>query len=337
MVVEQLFIRRATLAAEDYLAIADIHHLTGDPSPPDTLLAFDHAYERSGALSWRYLAHDQHGTTVGVGHCYPVASSQAPRTYWVDLRVRHGHERRGIGSTLLHQIEADLAILGADMIWMAVPEEEYALLATLQRYRFSEQFRSNPLRLDLHSAPELHLAAHIERLAAHGLQISTLATCQQAHPHCLEQAHALHTALSREVPIPPEMFATCKEFSAFAVEAADAVADAFFIVHNGIQFVGLSFMRRRANTPHTLYQELTGVLPAYRGMGVAQVLKELTIDYGLHHGYESIETWVEDNNPAMLAINLNYGFVRGSGAVVLARSIAPAVALTPSNQLMIAR
>ena len=337
MVVEQLSIRRATLTAEDYLAIAGIHHLSGDPSPPETLLAFDRAYERAGARSWRYLAQDQRTTTLGVGHCYPVTWSQAPRSYWVDLRVRRGHERRRIGATLLQQIEADLAVLGADEIWMAVPEAEPELLAMLERYGFCEQFRSNPLRLDLRNAPELNLAAQLERLAGHGLRICTLATCQQEYPHCLEQAHALHTTLSREVPIPPEIFATWQEFAAFAVEAAEAVADAFFIAHNGRQFVGLSFMRRHASTPRTLYQELTGILPAYRGMGLARVMKELTIDYGLRHGYESIETWVEDNNPAMLAINLNYGFTRGSGAVVVTRPIAPAVALTPPNQLVIAR
>jgi len=337
MVVEQLAIRRATLTAEDYLTIADIHHLSGDPSPPEKLLAFDRAFERSGAHSWRYLAQDQRATTLGVGHCYPVTWLRAPGSYWVDLLVRHGHERRRIGATLLQQIEADLAILGGDEIWMAVPEEEDELLATLKRHGFCEQFRSSPLRLDLHNAPVRNLAVRLERLAAHGLRICTLATCQQEYPRCLEQIHALHTTLSREVPIPPEMFATSREFAAFAVEAAEAVADAFFIVHDGTQFVGLSFMRRRASTPRTLYQELTGILPAYRGMGLAQAFKELTIDYGLRHGYESIETWVEDNNPAMLTINLNYGFVREPGVVVVTRPIAPAVALTPSNQLVIAR
>lgn len=322
-----LTIRRATAAPADYAACADFVRMDGDAATPDDLLAFDRSCERSGAHSWRYLAHDPSGTTVGSGHFFPVTWLPTPGTYWITARVRPGAERRGVGAALLAQMEADLTSLGARAMWLMVAEQAPDLIAALQRRGFREQMRSNPYTLIIADAPPLDLEARRERLAARGIQIRTLAECRLRDPAWLDQIYALHAALTREVPIPEKIFTSRDEFAAFAIAAPEALLDAFFVVCDGDRYVGLSFLQRRADTPDTLFQELTGTLPAYRGLGLAKVMKMLTIAYAQTHAYRRIVTWVEDSNTGMLAINLAYGFTREPGLVLLERPVPAAVSL----------
>jgi GNAT superfamily N-acetyltransferase len=319
-VLPALSIRRATASPADYVAFAELPALDDEATTPDDLHAFDRACERSGAHSWRYLAQDDAGQTIGVGHFFPVNWLPEPGTYWVAARVQRGYERRGVGSALLAQMEADLAALGARAMWLMIPEESPALIAALARRGFGEQMRSNPFTLRIADAPPLDLEQRRVSLAARGLRVSTLEECRAEDPAWLDKVYALHAALTREVPIPEKIFTSRDEFAAFAVEAPDALLDAFFVVRDGERYVGLSFMRP-GEAPRALEQELTGTLPEYRGLGLAKLLKQLTIDYAQRSGYDSITTWVEDNNGGMVAVNLAYGFVRGPGLVLMERPI----------------
>lgn len=334
-----LTIRRATMTPADYEAFADLYRLAGVEQPFDNeapslddLHAFDRACERSGAHSWRYLAQDASGATIGVGHFFPVTWLQNPGTYWIVIRVHHALRRRGIGTALLRQMEADLAELGGRALWIFVPEQAPELIEAFERHGFTEQMRSNPFVLEVaHTAP-VDLAPRLERLQAdHGLRIMTLDECRAEDADWLEKIYTLHAALTREVPIPEKIFTTREEFAAFAIESPQALFDAFFVIRDGDQYVGLSFLQGRADTPDTLYQELTGTLPAYRGKGLARVMKLLTIDYAQRHGFRRIVTWVENTNAGMLAINLSHGFERQPGLVLLERSVAPAIPLTSAT------
>ncbi len=322
-----LHIRRATAAPDDYAACADFAHLDGEMATPDDLLAFDRACERSGTHSWRYLAYHTSGQIIGAGHFFPVTWLPQPGTYWLTARVHPAYERHGVGTALLRQMEADLAALGAQAIWVMVPEEATTLLESLSQHGFREQMRSHPYTLRIAEAPAIDLAPAEARLAEHGLRLCTLAECRAEDADWLERIYTLHAALTRDVPIPEKIFTTREEFAAFAVEAPTALLEAFFVVRDGEHYVGLSFMQTRPDSPGTLFQELTGTLPAYRGLGLARVLKQLTIAYARANGFEQIVTWMEDTNRPMLAINAAYGFRRETGLVLLERPVEPPVLL----------
>lgn len=326
-----LTIRRASATPADYVVFVQLAERDGEATTTDDLLAFDRACERSGAHSWRYLAQDHAGQTLGVGHFFPISWLPEPGTYWVAIRVDQAYERRGVGSALLAQIEADLAALGARAIWLMVPEEAPALIAALARRGFAEQMRSHPFTLDVATAPPLDLDARLAALAARGLRVSTLAQCRDDDPGWLDKVYALHAALTRDVPIPEKIFTSREEFAAFAVDAPEALLDAFFVVRDGDAYVGLSFMQADAET-RTLHQELTGTLPAYRGLGLARLLKVLTIDYARRNGFARIVTWVENSNDGMVAINRAYGFVREPGLVLLTRPVPQAVPLVAEQR-----
>ena len=318
-------IRRTDGSDADYAAIAAV---TASAPPAELtdfesvvvadLQRFDAAFAANGQPCQRYLA-CQGGGVAGVALLFHIPWLDAPGSYWLTLRVAPAARRQGAARALERQIAADLNALRPQTLWLIINESNAALIAAAQRRGFGERLRTNPLTLDLATAPALDPQPFVERLAASGLTVRTLAEVQRRDPGWLDQLHALHMQLTREVPLPEELFTTPEEFRAFILEDAVALPDAYFLICDGATYVGQSFMQPQEDAPRVLRQELTGTLPAYRGRGVALALKALTIDYAQRHGYHAIQTWVESNNPGMLAINTRFGFISGPGNVLLER------------------
>jgi GNAT superfamily N-acetyltransferase len=55
--------------------------------------------------------------------------------------------------------------------------------------------------------------------------------------------------------------------------------------------------------------DMTGVLPSYRGQGLATLLKLYSIRYAQEHGNRPIYTQNDSINLAMLGLNMKLGFV----------------------------
>ncbi len=75
-------------------------------------------------------------------------------------------------------------------------------------------------------------------------------------------------------------------------------------------FVGLSNLLATAEEPVVLDQGLTGVLPEYRGRGMAMALKLLTVAYARGRGHKEIRTWNNTRNRPVRRINEVMGFAK---------------------------
>jgi RimJ/RimL family protein N-acetyltransferase len=106
-----------------------------------------------------------------------------------------------------------------------------------------------------------------------------------------------------------------------AIGLPDSLPDAFFIVRDGMRYVGMSYLHRDLDDPRRLLQRITAIHAEYRGRGIALALKLKTIEYAQQHGFHEIRTAVESNNPSMLAINAKLGFVRGAGLVLFEKRL----------------
>jgi len=58
----------------------------------------------------------------------------------------------------------------------------------------------------------------------------------------------------------------------------------------------------------TLYIQSTGLLRAYRGLGLGKQVKEWEIEYARRNGFRRIVTNCRESNAAMISINEKYGF-----------------------------
>ncbi len=69
------------------------------------------------------------------------------------------------------------------------------------------------------------------------------------------------------------------------------------------------------------FSQMTGVLPAYRGRGIGQALKLLTIRFAKQNGQRSIKTINDVSNAPMIAVNEKLGFRRGGAFYQVRRKL----------------
>lgn len=324
-------IRRLTASDADYALFAGVLARTppdmfsdfesGDPAE---LREFDAGFARAGLAWQRYVAQDGSGAAIGAAHYFQIPWLAQPGYYWLGLRVDPAHWRNGVGKGLYQQINAELTALQARCVWAMVREALPAIVELAAREGFRELLRSHPYTLDVAAIPPADPAPFVARMAAHGITVATLRELVPLRPDWPAALHGLHMELTREVPLPEELFTTVDEFRTWVAESPQALPDGYFVAFDGVRPIAQSFLQPLDDEPGGLRQEVTGVLPAYRGMGIAQALKALTIAYAQRAGYHSIHTWVESNNPGMLAINRKWGFSGAPGVILFEKQFVSA-------------
>ncbi|MFL5806455.1 MAG: GNAT family N-acetyltransferase [Roseiflexaceae bacterium] len=283
---------------------------------------FDASFEGSGHVLRRYVA-EASGAIVAYAQLFHMPWLRESGHFWLNLRVAPAHGRRGIGGRLYEHLIADLRELGATAAWIMAHESTPALATGLERRGFHELFRSWPFTLDPRDFDLARFQQAMDRVAAGGITITTLAAEHERDHACLPKLYELHTTITREIPLPghPHPAPGLAWFERYACSSPLALPEAFFIARDGARYAGESFMQRIEGLPGELSHKVTGVHGDYRGHGIAMALKLATIAYAQQHGYTRIWTAVESNNPSMLAINARLGFVQWPGLIVLEKRI----------------
>lgn len=238
--------------------------------------------------------------------------SHHPDKYAVWVGVHPAHQRRGIGTRMMDEALSALRRRGAERVLTWTREDRGRAAAFLRRYGFVEHTRDFESRLEVANVDISRLAGYAERAARLGATITTLAEELERDPDCLKAVYQVHCILDvstpRTDPDPPTP-PTYDDFVRREVRHPQVLLDAFFLAKLGDLYIGESAMKQSQGVPDLLHQQLTGVVPAYRGMGVATALKLRTVQYANQHGYRVIRTFNSSLNDAMLAINRKLGFV----------------------------
>lgn len=300
----------------DYEAIARIHTAVypDSPSTADEARHWVSEMAPAGVVSEWFVAEDRRtGEVAGYAWYHHTAWSFHPDKYRLRGYVHPTWEHRGVGRLLMEAVLASLVARGARRVRTAAREDHSRGIAFLQRYGFAEYARDFESRLPVAAFDLSQFAGHAEKPAAHGIEVTTLADELARDPHCLRAVYQLHCTLDisaprddPETPTPPPY----ERFLAFEVDHPTVLKDAFFLAKYKDFYVGESALKTSEADPALLYQQLTGVVHEYRGMGVATALKVRTVEYAQRRGYREIRTWNSSRNSAMLAVNTKLGFLR---------------------------
>lgn len=300
---------------DDYAAIARVRSAI-QPDIPVTADEVRQDLERTDGT--RYFSHwlvaeiSGSGEVVGEAWYRHVPWAHHPAKYRIGLGVHPDHQRQGIGTRLMDEVLSRLRARGAERVLAWTREDRAHSVRFLQRYGFAEHAREFESRLNVAGVDLSRFAGYSERATRHGVAITTLAEELQREPDSLKAVYQVHcildTSTPRNDPEPPTP-STYEEFLRLEVRHPSALPDAFFLAKLGDLYIGESALKRSDAVPDLLHQELTGVVHAYRGMGVAMALKLRTIEYARQHGHRIIRTFNSSRNEAMLAINRKLGFV----------------------------
>lgn len=315
-----------TLHESDLPALVRIQNAiyTDTPSTADEMGKEVSRVDRRRYVSeWLVATDAGTGEVVAYGGYRHIIWAHHPEKFFAFVNVHPDRQRQGIGSRLMDEILPAVRARGGRRLKAWTREDRDRGIAFLRRYGFVEHAREFESRLDVAGLNLDPFRGYQERATRLGVTFTTLEEELRRDPNCLPAVYQAHYLLESGVPEDdpePRTPPTEEEFLAHEVHDPRVLPDAFFLAKVGDVYVGESALKRSDGDPGLLHQQLTGVLPDYRGQGIATVLKVATIAYAQERGYRVIRTFNSGRNEAMLAINARFGFVRRPAWVVFVKT-----------------
>lgn len=304
---------RPAIVPQDYPVIAAVL-AAENPGYAETAeeLAYNDATRDPGVYHATLVAEalaatdEQAPVIVGVAFVSHDALAHQEGKFVINLRVRPDWQGRGVGKALYAALLAHVTPLAPRELTTTVWHQHPRTPRFLTERGFVEAWRRVDLFLDVTTfdlAPHAGLAA---RLQEQGIAIKSYAELADG-PDRLAKLHELDWALWQSIPYgQPVAKRSLAQFAAQEVDHPKFIADACFIAVKESAFIGYSNL---SATDQGFNTEMTGVLPAYRGQGVATLLKLYGIRYTQAHDKIRLETQNDAVNQAMMALNQKLGFV----------------------------
>jgi len=250
----------------------------------------------------RFLA-ELDGRAVGaatVGRIY-VFAPDFP-ALWAIIGVLPDARRAGIGGRLLSEVSAVARSRDKTQLYLRCAEDRPEAIEFLAHRGFTELERSKTVRLELAGRPVPAVTP------PPGIELTTLA----ARPDLVEGVHAVAIETFPDVPggDAPMAVGDLAEFRARDVDRPSVPNDAFFVAVDteSDRAVGYACLLMQPGSTTVAYHDMTAVLRAYRGRGIARELKNATIAWSIEHGLTALETGNDEANAPMRAVNARLGY-----------------------------
>jgi GNAT superfamily N-acetyltransferase len=263
--------------------------------------AADAADAADGRPTCAFFALADHGEVAGFARAQTDSDVPVPgrRRLWVV--VAHAARRRGIGTALLDTVGEAAAADGATEFHVSTSLAEPDGLAFALAWGFREVEAEHELHLDLDAFDP---GAFVVQA-----RVESLASRQRTHPDWFERYYDLHTTVEASAPWGLGYAIPGREaFRLRHVDAGEALPEATSIAVVDGQWVGLCEMRRCGDDAHTVYEELTGVLPGHRGQGLGAALVASAAAWAKGRGYRRLLTSTSTSNEAMQRTARRLGF-----------------------------
>jgi mycothiol synthase len=304
---------------------------------PDTLVSerelryWDETWDKDRYLRYRVVREDDAGQVIGTGEVHHIPDQFHPDKYSLEIMVEPPARRRGHGGALYDHLLTMLAGRGAIAVRAWAKESETDSHRFLTNRGFREARREWQSRLDVNGFDPAPFAGAAERVANQGIEFTTLAAEQATNDNALADAYELDQIICRDVPdIEPYTEVSFDTFRKNVIDAPYSLPEAFLIAKHDGRFVGLARMFSSEEEPGILYQGLTGVIPEYRGKGIAMALKLATVECARRLGMHEIRTWNDTMNRPMLRINEAMGFQKQPAEIVYLKDLSVSAVEQPT-------
>jgi GNAT superfamily N-acetyltransferase len=243
------------------------------------------------------------GTAIGIGGWHsPDGVARG------EVRVVPEARGRGVGSDLLSELSAWAIGLDYDELMGPVKEVDDVSLAWAKRRGFDEVGRNSLLVLDLAriSAPDVVPPEDV------------VVVSWAERP---ELARGMYdVALEAYPDVPGEgdaEVASYEDWLSMDMQGAGDRPEATFVALRGDEVVAYAKLSLSRARPTVAMHDITGVKRAWRGRGIAGVLKAAEIAWAKENGYERLETQNEERNEPIRRLNERYGYVVQPGSVTV--------------------
>jgi GNAT superfamily N-acetyltransferase len=254
------------------------------------------------------------GATVGFGELRHVMDMFDPRKFMISVWVDPLEQGRGVGGAIYEGLAKELKDLSAIVVWTMNREDLRRHREFFLRRGFQEKMRDWESRLDLTTVDLSKFQEYFQKVSREGITFTTLAEERRHGRASLSKLHELVQLITadmpREVTFTPLSYENWKTLE---FNNPRLILEGYVIAKHSSDFVGLSVVYRNERDPQNLTQGDTGVRREFRGKGIATALKLKVIEFAQKNGYQSIKTWNDSANAAMLAVNVKLGFKRQVG------------------------
>jgi mycothiol synthase len=289
---------------EDGLAAwVAVHNLVADTP----VLAEEVRAYREALAGARHLLALSGGEPVGAAFAAldPDQGSRSAALAWV--AVRPEARGAGTGSSLLAELAAWVEGAGLEAMEGHVAEDDAVSLAWAGRRGFREVGRESWLALDLGplEPPPADPPARVD--------VVTLA----ARPELLRGVYGVAREAYPDIPGHEGDMEPFEEWVALDMSGPNDDPEGVFVALAGDEVVGYSKFHLPQARPGVAVHDVTGVLRAWRGRGIAGSLKRAQIAWAKERGYERLETWNEERNTPIRRLNERLGYRLAPGRVLV--------------------
>lgn len=281
---------RALAGGDDVAAWVEAHNQVAPvPVTADEI----QAYREALAGNELHLSALEDGIVVGVGF---VTVEGEDVDAWIG--VLPASRRRGIAPALYARLSDWGRAVGLERLEGYVDAAETDGLAWAGRRGFEEIGRDTRLALDLAEAPA-------SATPPAGIEIVTWSE----RPELARGIYTVAREAYSDIPGREEQaIAPFEDWLALDMGGPNDRPEAIFVALAGGEVVGYSKLHLSDARPTVAANDLTGVLRAWRGRGIAGALKHAQLAWARANGYERLETANETRNAPIQRLNERLGY-----------------------------
>ncbi len=226
----------------------------------------------------------------------------------MELDVAPEARRRGIGGELLGAAGRWFRDHGATEALVPVQEDDSESLGWAERRGFREVAREGLLVLDLSAvtAPDVAPPA--------GIEVVTWAERPELARGMYEVAREAYPDVPGDEDAEIGSF---EEWLARDLQGSGDRPEATFVALAGDDVVGFAKFSISNARPGVAHHDMTGVLRAWRGRGIAGALKRTQIRWAKENGFTRLETTPDYRNEPSRRLNERHGYRPGPGTITV--------------------